>query len=125
MRQLTAQLSVPDLPPLQLATTLAYQDTTAPATLSVTAFDVHSPASAVRLTGSISNFAPLTVDLTLDLKKLAATDLQPFLPGFTLSNDISGTVQIRGPHTDLATHLKLRAGKAEVTADVRADLSQD
>ena len=124
VRQLTAQLTTPDVPPLHLDATLAYQDTATPATLSVTAFDVHSAASSIQLTGGIPNFAPLTVDATLALKKLAATDLHPFLPGVTLNTDISGTVQIRGPQNDLTTHVMLSAGKAQVTADVRADLSQ-
>jgi hypothetical protein len=42
----------------------------------------------------------------------------------TLNTDISGTLQIRGPQTDLATYVMLSAGKAKVTADVQADLSQ-
>ena len=124
VRHLTAQVAGPSLPPTQINGTLAYHGTTTPATVQITTLAANTSQSHLRLTGTISNLTTMQTQATLVLTKLAPVDIAHVLPDWPVQEQISGTVQLNGPFTDLHTQIALAAAGATITGTMQANLSQ-
>ncbi len=109
VRRLVAHLAVPGLPQVQVKASLAYQNITSPATVSVSELRLGTKHSRVRLTGEIDDLSTLDTDAELLIEKLAVSDLIYIFPDWPLKQDLSGTLRVTGPLASLHGNLVLAA----------------
>ena len=125
VQQLAARLSAAHLPSLQADAVLTYRGSVSPPTVNVEQLNLESDQSHLQLAGTIHNLDTLDTDATLTLDKLAVADARQVLPDWPLKEDVSGSLQVNGPLTDMHGQLSLTAAAASVQATLQADLSQD
>lgn len=125
VRQLASQLMAPGFPQAQLAVSFVYQGATAPSTVQISNLTLDTTQSRLRVTGEISDLSAMDTKIQLVLENLATADAVQLVPDWPLKQDLSGALQVSGPLADLRARLALAATDAQVTAEVRADLSQD
>jgi hypothetical protein len=71
------------------------------------------------VTGDISNLETLDTTADLVIEKLATAEIKQLVPTWPLTEDISGTLHINGPLSDLHTQLTVAATDARITGDIR------
>jgi hypothetical protein len=76
------------------------------------------------LSVTLRDLSAKIVDATVNVRKLAAVDVNSLAPQANLARDITGSVRINGNMAALRAIAALSAGDAHIGADLRADLSK-
>lgn len=121
--RLATRLTASGMPSVQMDAALAYQDTTAPATARVKRLVLSTPRSSLRFAGELRDLKAPHVEATMSVDKLAAADVREFLPDPGLKSDVTGSLVVRGPLSELQASLKLAAAQSRITGELRADVS--
>ncbi len=121
--RLATRLTASGIPPVQMDAALAYQDTIPPATARVRRLVLSTPLSRLRFGGALRNLKAPNVEATMWLDKLAAAEVRKFVPDLRLKSDMTGSLVVRGPLSDLQASLKLVAARSRITGELRADVS--
>lgn len=124
-RRLASRLITENLPEVNVAGSVSYQDTASPATLEIGDLELRSGNSLVRASGKITDLAALAVEAKILLEKAAPTDVAKFFPQWPLRKDLHGTLDVRGTPGALRGNLALAAGGGKVTGDFQADLESE
>ena len=83
--------------------------------LNVSAFDLETEASHLRLTGRVRRFSDPQVDLVLEADPLSSDEVRRFLPAFSLTGPLALTASVKGEQDtmDIATELRTQGGSVE------------
>lgn len=125
VRQLTTQLRVDPLPTVLVGATLTYQDTTTPATVHIANLTLDTHQSHLRVTGEVSDLRTLDTKADLVIDKLATAEIKQLVPNWPLTQDLSGTLQCRGPLSDVRTQFVFAATDAHITGGIRSNLMHE
>ncbi len=122
--QLKGQLAASGFPKCAIDASLAYRDTSPPGYLVVRRLRLDTPGSKIELAGRISNLETLASNITLKAPELAGQDVAAFVPRWSKSAGLIGTIHITGDRRDMHAVVAMRSGKAQVSGDVHLDLAQ-
>lgn len=112
------------IPDSQLDSSLAYADADGLQTVTLRSVDVRTAASHLQISGALKNLAKPEVEVQIAVNKLAAADVALMAPPQRLRQDVSGSIHIAGPLSDLHVDTILAAADGHVTSTVTANLSQ-
>ena len=121
--RLATRLTTSGMPPVQMEAALAYQDATAPAAARVQRLVLSTPLSSLRFAGELRDLKAPHVEARMSIDKLAAADVRKFVPDPGLKSDVTGSLVVRGPLSDLQASLELAAAQSRITGELRADVS--
>ncbi len=121
--RLATRLTAAGMPPVQMDAALAYQDSTAPATARVKRLVLATPLSRLRFAGALRDLQAPHVEATMLIDKVAAADVRTFVSDPGLKSDVTGSLVVRGPLSELQASLKLAAARSRITGELRADVS--
>ena len=96
MARLAFRAESPQFPPINWEGGVAYKETEAIADVSIQAATVTTAQSQVQLSGIVRNLDAPNFDLTVQIPRLAASELQALFPESPLQQDLSGSVQLSG-----------------------------
>ncbi|MBI4529102.1 MAG: translocation/assembly module TamB domain-containing protein [Deltaproteobacteria bacterium] len=122
-RRLASRLIVPGVPEIRMAGSLAYQDTSFPATLQVKTMRLESGDSRLVLTGKISDLQTPAVEAKISMERLAPQDMRKFFAEWPVKRDLKGTVNVNGPPSDFQGDLAIAAAGAQISGKFRADVA--
>ncbi|MGH6636388.1 MAG: AsmA family protein, partial [Gammaproteobacteria bacterium] len=109
--RLATRLAASGMPPAQIdAGSLVYQDRTAPATARVKRLILSTPLSRLRFAGALRGLKAPHVEARMVIDKLAAADLRKLAP--KLKADVTGSLAVRGPLSELQASLELAAAQS-------------
>ena len=94
------------------------------ATIKVPNFSISTSRSRIDLSATLRDLSARNLDATVNLRKLAAADVNSLAPQANLARDISGTMQITGNAADLHGVVALAAGQAHIETNINADLTK-
>ena len=112
-------------PPLNLVASVSVHGDLEHLSIDIPHVDVTSAQSRMRFTGQVADLNTLTLDGTLSIQKLAATDLAALVPGWPIQDAMSGKVRVTGVPADLHADIRLAVADAELRGQAWADLSQN
>ncbi len=121
---ITLALSGPGMLPMRVQGTLDYYNEAQIATIKVPSFSISTDRSRIDLSGTLRDFSAKNVDTTVNLRKLAAADLNSLAPQANLARDLSGTLRINANAADLHGVVALAAGDARLNTSLKADISK-
>ncbi|MGH8654496.1 MAG: translocation/assembly module TamB domain-containing protein [Gammaproteobacteria bacterium] len=121
--RLATRLTASGMPPVQMDAALAYQDSTAPATARVKRLVLATPLSRLRFAGALRDLKAPHVEATMLIDKVAAADVRTFVSDPGLKSDVTGSLVVRGPLSELRASLELAAARSRITGELRADVS--
>ncbi len=126
LNQLAARLIVPGLPDTVLQGGLAYSDIGNPGgSIRVSDLSLKTRNSGVTVSGAVRDLSTKSVDATVAINRLAATDVDALMPRIGLAQDLSGTVRIVGDTlAALRVEATISAGGSRLDAHVLANLAQ-
>ena len=116
----TADLAIVGVPSLQVRAAARYDDTVAPALVTIESAEARSGDSTARLTGRVQDLNAPILDLAA-MFNVAAADVRD-VAGLALRPSVGGNVRLTGPLNALQVALALDAGAATVSADGHVDL---
>jgi autotransporter translocation and assembly factor TamB len=94
------------------------------ATIKVNSLNVNTNQSDVLVDGTLHDLASKHISATINLKKLAASDVDTVLPAANLAANLNGIVRLTGQGSNLQADLALNSGPAHVNAALRADIAK-
>ena len=108
---------------MQWTSALSYDDTVSPSMLHLHYLDLHTAGSHLLTSGTVQNLSAPTTALTVEVERLAASELQMLWQALPLQQDLSGTVHLTGPLSALQLATTLQAPDGRVTTSATADLT--
>jgi autotransporter translocation and assembly factor TamB len=123
IKHLFTRIDAPGFPQAELVAALTYDGIHQPAHVKVAHLALNTQASALSLTGSVTDFNRMNVDGRLTITKLAASDIAAIAPAIKLRSDLTGVVKLHGPKDALHSDLEVAAGNAHLSAHVLTNLS--
>jgi len=124
LTELRTRVATPGMPPADLYAVLSYSSANGPAKATIKALRLTTQASAVSLSGFISNVQTLNSDVTISIDKLAASDLSAILHNYPLREEIKGSITLKGTANAMRAEAGLAAGNARLEANVQSDLTR-
>ncbi|MGH8534120.1 MAG: AsmA family protein, partial [Gammaproteobacteria bacterium] len=121
--RLATRLTAAGIPPVQMDAALAYQDSTASATARVKRLVLSTPLSRLRFAGELRDLKAPRIEARMSVDKVAAAEVRKFVPDLGLKSDVTGSLVVRGPLSELQASLKLTAAQSRITGELRADVS--
>ena len=110
-------------PEVQWTSALSYDDTVSPSMLHLHYLDLRTAGSHLLTSGTVQNLSAPTTALTVEVERLAASELQMLWQALPLQQDLSGTVHLTGPLSALQLAATLQAPDGRVTTLTTADLT--
>lgn len=121
--RLGANLIAPRLPPCTVDASFVYQDAATPASVRVRFLRLASPGlSKIELSGAVTNLDTLALDATLDVERLSGVDIKRFVPRWSKSAALRGTIRATGDRAGLDTAVAIASGRAKISGKVRVSL---
>jgi len=120
---LSAAVGIPDAPPIQVYAAAGYDDSVSPSLVTIPSLELKTERSTVVIEGKVSDLDAPTFDAVTTLT-LAATDVRQ-ITGVALRQDVTGTLQVTGPLSNLYGELTLAAGAATVSAISRINVAAE
>jgi autotransporter translocation and assembly factor TamB len=117
-------LSGPQILPIKAQGTAQYSEAAQVATIEVPGFSIATARSRIDLSGTLRDLSEKNVKATIDLRKLAAADVNSLVPDLNFAADASGTVRISGDASDMRAAIALAAADARINAAVQADITK-
>jgi len=117
-------LSGPRLLPVHARGAVDYKEASQVATINIPDFSLSTDRSQIDLRGTLNDLNAKNIEATVNLRKLAAADVNSLLPRANLARDLSGTIQLSGRASDLRGVLAFAGGAANLQANVGGDLAQ-
>jgi autotransporter translocation and assembly factor TamB len=124
LETISLALSGPRILPVKAQGSVEYHEAAQVATIKVPAFSVATARSRIDLSGSLRDLSEKNVNATVDLRKVAAADVNSIVPGINLLADTTGTIRVSGNASDLRAAMALAAAGATIKATVRADITK-
>jgi autotransporter translocation and assembly factor TamB len=123
IRYLEGAVAAPRLPPSRISATLAYQNVSAPPSLTVREIELRTRQSLLRLRGIAANLEQEQVDFTLALIRLGPEDLAQFVSTVHPNAPLTGELRLTGVPANLILSGQLAAAGAHLNARVKGDVS--
>lgn len=120
---LTAEVAVPDLPPLHVSSLGSYDATQTSATLSFSPLNIDTDRSSVLIEGQVVDLSAPRFSLSTTFS-VAAADVRQ-IAAVPLRSDVTGTLNINGPLSIVAADLEARCGAASVSVGSRLNLAAE
>jgi len=126
LNQLGTRIIAPGLPDTVLQGGLAYSDIGNPAgSIRVSDLSLKTRDSGVTVNGAVRDLSTKSVDATVTIKRLAATDVDALMPPVGLARDLSGRVRIVGDTlAALRIEATISAGGSHLDAHILANLAR-
>ncbi len=110
--------------PVHARGAIDYKEAAQVATIRTPDFFLSTDHSQIDLRGALNDLSAKNIEATVNLRKLAAADVNSWLPRANLARDLSGTIQLSGRASDLRGVVALAAGAANLQAKLGGDLTQ-
>jgi len=117
-------LSGPKMPVLRASGAAQYNEAAQVATIKVPDFSIWTDHSRVDLNATLRDLSEKNVTAMVNLRRLAAYDVNSIAPQAGLARDVAGTIRLSGRASDLHTTIALNASSARITANVHADVTK-
>ena len=124
LTELRTRIAAPGMPPADLYAVLSYSSANGPANARIKALRLTTQASAVSLSGVISDVQTLDTDMAISIDKLAASDLSAVLPSNPLREEVKGRITLKGTANAMRAQAGLAAGNAQIEANIQSDLTR-
>jgi autotransporter translocation and assembly factor TamB len=94
------------------------------ATVKLSGLQIWTNHSDILIDGAIRDLAAKHVNATVNLKKLAAADVNTVVPAANLARNLDGFVRVTGQATAMQADVALNSGPAHVNASANADIAK-
>jgi hypothetical protein len=102
---------------------LTYSSLSGPANVSIKSIHLSTQSSQVSIKGVVSNVATLQSDVSIAISSLEPSDAAAIVPGYPLRQTVKGFIGLKGSANAMVAEAELEAGKAQLKAVVKADLT--
>ena len=117
-------LNGPRILPLHAQGAIEYQEASQIATIKIPAFSLATARSQIDLSGTLSDLSAKNIDATVNLRKLAAADINSLVPQANLVPDLSGTIKLNGDASDLRSVMAVAAASAHLQATIGGNITK-
>jgi len=124
LNTLAFTLNGPRILPVHAHGAVEYQESAQIATIKVPDFSLSTARSRIDLRGALRDLSAKNIDSTINLRKLAAADVNSLVPQANLVPDLSGTIKLSGDASDLRSVMALAAGSAHLQATVGGNVTK-
>lgn len=122
--RLSATLEHGGFPSVGIHGSFAFSDSDGRSLIRIPSLSVETRSSQVQFSDASMNLNTMASSATVGIKRLAASDLNLFIPKLGLAQDISGKIGIAGENPAAARiDAALEAGKSHISAKVLADFA--
>jgi autotransporter translocation and assembly factor TamB len=94
------------------------------AAINLNGLNLRTSGSDVLIDATVHDLQAKHVSATINIRNLAAADVDTVVPAANLASNLNGMVRITGQASDLQTDLALNSGQAHINAALHADLAQ-
>jgi autotransporter translocation and assembly factor TamB len=123
VRRIAVRAAAPGIPNMAANGSLAYRTGGPAPVLDIPALTLSTMASQISVFGTINDLSTLDSHATLSIDRLAAADIERYVPQWSPQQNIWGTVRVRGPKKELHGDVDLFAASGRITAQAIANIA--
>jgi autotransporter translocation and assembly factor TamB len=117
-------LSGPQMPPVRAQGAGEYTETAQVATIKVPGFSIWTDHSRLDFSATLRDLSEKNLNATINLRRLAAADVNSIAPQLGLARDVAGTISVSGKASDMRTAIDLTAANARLKANLQANVAR-
>jgi translocation and assembly module TamB len=125
LREVSSRVLGDGLPEARVKGAIAYRNSGGLETLSFSEFGIESGSSRLQLTGKIKDLKTFDTEAKVSIDKLAPADVARFVPQWPLKENVSGTVNVRGPTQALNGDFSFSLAGGSLSGKFQTDLTQE
>ena len=117
-------LSGPQMPPVQAYGAGEYDEASQVASIKIHDFSIWTNRSKLDFNATLRDLSEKNLNVSINLNKLAAADVNAVAPRVGLARDVSGSIRVTGNASDLHAIIAIAVAEARLQATARADISK-
>jgi autotransporter translocation and assembly factor TamB len=124
VRRIAVRAAAPGIPNVAANGSLAYRTAANSPVLDIPALTLSTMASQISIFTTINDLNSLENNTTLSIDRLAAADIERYVPKWSPQQNIWGKIRVRGPKKDLHADVDLFAASGRITAQAIANIAE-
>lgn len=113
----------PQMPPVRGQGACEFTEAAQVATIKVPGFSIWTDHSRLDLSATLRDLSEKNLNATINLRQLAAADVNSIAPQLGLASNVTGAITVIGKASDMRASIALAAANARIKANAQADVA--